>query len=131
MNCSIRSLYLCAKDMERAIRFYEEFFEQAAAVRDEIYSVFEIGGFRLGLFAYEKMGETHLYGSNCLPSVEVESLAVLRRKLEDLPIVFPITQIGPNWVAEFADSEGNHIELTAPVHPVDSKPEEVNDPNAV
>ena len=124
MNCSIRSLYLCVKDMGRALCFYEKFFERPPVVRDEVYSVFEIGGFRLGLFAYEKMGESHSFGSNCLPSVEVESLTVLRRKLEDLPIVFPITQIGPNWVAEFADSEGNHIELTAPVHIGDVELEE-------
>ena len=28
MKCGISSLYICVKDMERAIRFYEDFFEQ-------------------------------------------------------------------------------------------------------
>ncbi|WP_373897834.1 ATP-binding cassette domain-containing protein [Haloimpatiens sp. FM7315] len=28
MNCNIKSLYLCVIDMERAILFYESFFEQ-------------------------------------------------------------------------------------------------------
>lgn len=51
MNCSIKSLYLCVKDMNRAIDFYENLFEQTVTVRDEIYSVFDINGFRLGLFA--------------------------------------------------------------------------------
>ena len=27
----------------------------------------------------------------------------------------PLTKIKDNWVAEFVDSEGNHIEMTAPV----------------
>lgn len=48
--------------------------------KDDIYSVFAIGGFRLGLFAYKMMGEERTYGSNCLPSIEVESLELLNQK---------------------------------------------------
>lgn len=114
MNCTIKSLYLCVLDMERAISFYEGFFERPAAERNEIYSVFEIGGFRLGLFAFEKMNEHHIFGSNCLPSIEVDSVGIMEEKLRNLKVVFPLTLIGSNWVSEFEDSEGNHIELTAP-----------------
>ena len=74
MNCTIRSLYLCVRDMERAVRFYEDFLERLVTCKDELYSVFDISGFRLGLFAYEKAGENHIFGSNCLPSLEVDSL---------------------------------------------------------
>lgn len=116
MKCNIKSLYLCVNDMERAIVFYEELFEQKVAIHDEIYSVFDISGFRLGLFAYKKMNENHIYGSNCLPSIEVNSIEVLKSKLSKLNIVFPLTQIGMNWVAEFEDSEGNHIEITTPIN---------------
>lgn len=28
---------------------------------------------------------------------------------------FPLTKIKDNWVVEFVDTEGNHVELTAPV----------------
>lgn len=115
MNCGIHSLYLCVRDMDRAIRFYEEFFEMSVTKRDEIYSVFQIGEFRFGLFAFEKMNEDHSFGSNCLPSISVESLEVLKRKIRDLELCFPLTRIGDNWVAEFVDSEGNHVEVTAPV----------------
>lgn len=115
MECKIQSLYLCVLDMERAIDFYEEFFDQTVTERDDIYSVFDINGFRLGLFAFKKMNECHTFGSNCLPSIEVESLDFLEQKLSGLKIVFPLTQIGINWVSEFIDSEGNHIEITAPV----------------
>ena len=111
----IRSLYICVVDMERAINFYESFFEQKVTKRDEIYSIFEIYGFRFGLFAFEKKHEAHSYGNNCLPSVAMGSLDFMKEKLEGLKIVFPLTQIGNNWVAEFEDSEGNHIEVTAPV----------------
>ncbi|WP_077611109.1 VOC family protein [Clostridium sp. Marseille-P2415] len=121
MKCYIRSLYLCVFNMERAIAFYETFFEQPVTVKDDIYSVFDINGFRLGLFAFEKMKETHVFGNNCLPSIEVENVDVLKHKLKGQKIVFPITQIGTNWVAEFEDSEGNHMEITSPVDSLQMK----------
>lgn len=114
MKCNIGSLYLCVKDMERAIKFYENFFEKEVTEKDDIYSVFDINGFRMGLFAFEKMKEEHTYGSNCLPSISVENIDVLQRKIQSLELCFPLTRIRNNWVAEFIDSEGNHIELTAP-----------------
>lgn len=114
MNCKIASLYICVKDMDRAIHFYEEFFEQSAVEIDNVYSVFDIKGFRFGLFAYKAMNETHTFGSNCLPSIGFEDVSTLRKKLEGKEICFPLTQIKKNWVAELIDSEGNHIEVTAP-----------------
>jgi predicted enzyme related to lactoylglutathione lyase len=115
MNCDIKSLYICVSDMERAISFYEEFFGQKAAVKDKIYSVFDINGFRFGLFAFAAVKESHTFGNNCLPSVSVADIVILKQKLENRKIVFPVTRIGKNWVAEFEDTEGNHIELTAPI----------------
>lgn len=114
MNCNIKSLYICVQDMDRAVAFYEEFFEQQVTEKDDIYSVFDVSGFRFGLFAYEKMNEKHEFGSNCLPSVSVGNVDVLNKKLHGRELCFPLTRIGKNWVAEFVDSEGNHIEITAP-----------------
>lgn len=114
MNCYIKSLYICVKDMDRAIAFYEGFFGQKVTKKDDIYSVFDVNGFRFGLFAYEKMNEKHDFGSNCLPSVSVENENVLNEKIRDKELCFPVTRIGENLVAEFVDSEGNHIEITAP-----------------
>ncbi|WP_291578498.1 VOC family protein [Clostridium sp. UBA6640] len=115
MDCNIKSIYLCVLDMNRAIAFYEELLEQTVTIRNDIYSVFDINGFRLGLFAYQEMNEHHTFGNNCLPSLEVNDIDVLRSKLSKLKIVFPLTKIWDNWVAEFEDSEGNHIEITTPI----------------
>lgn len=123
MDFRIGSLYLCVSDMNRAVGFYEKFLEQRVTVRDKIYSVFDLHGFRLGLFAYREVNEEHTFGSNCLPSLSVGSLADLRKKTEGLKIVFPLTKIGPNWVTEFEDSEGNHVELTAPARRDESEEE--------
>lgn len=100
--------------MDRAVAFYEDLLEETVTVRDDIYSVFDVNGFRLGLFAYQKMNEKHVFGSNCLPSIEVDNIDILKSKLSKLKIVFPLTKIGANYVAEFEDSEGNHVEITAP-----------------
>lgn len=115
MNCKITSLYICVKDMERAVKFYEDFFACPVTERDDIYSVFDIGGFRYGLFAYQKMNEEHVFGSNCLPSIGFGSVDALREKISGKEICFPLTRIKNNWVAEFVDCEGNHVEVTAPV----------------
>ncbi|MBR5964509.1 MAG: VOC family protein [Treponema sp.] len=114
MNFNLKSLYICVHDMERAVKFYENLLEQSVTEKDDVYSVFDIHGFRLGLFAYEKVGENHEFGSNCLPSISVDSKASLETKIQGQSLCFPLTQIKNNWVVEIIDSEGNHIEMTAP-----------------
>lgn len=115
LNCKICSLYICVKNMDRAIKFYEDFFEQPITERDNLYSVFDINGFRFGLFAYQIVKEKHIFGSNCLPSISVDNIETLKMKIQNKEICFPLTQIGKHWVVEFVDSEGNHIEMTTPV----------------
>lgn len=61
------------------------------------------------------MDEIHIFGSNCLPSIEIENIDMLKNKIENLQICFPLTKIGNNFVVEIVDSEGNHIELTTPI----------------
>lgn len=112
----INSLYICVNDMPRAIDFYTAFFDKKPIVNDNIYSIFDVNGFRFGLFAYHEMQESHTFGSNCLPSIEVDDINQLKNKIKDLEICFPLTKIGNNYVAEFIDSEGNHIEITSPIN---------------
>ena len=112
---NLKSLYICVRDMDRAIDFYERLLDQTVTEKDDVYSVFDINGFRLGLFAFEKKGEAHEFGSNCLPSLSVDSLSVLETKIEGKEVCFPLTRIKDNWVVEIIDSEGNHIEMTSPV----------------
>ncbi|BCN32637.1 VOC family protein [Anaeromicropila herbilytica] len=117
LSFNLKSLYICVKDMDRAIDFYERLLDQKVTERSEIYSVFDIQGFRYGLFANDKMNEPKRWGNNCLPSLEVNDMERLLKKLEELhcDIVFPLTVIGDNKVLEFTDSEGNDIEATCPV----------------
>ena len=111
----MRAMYICVKDMPRAIAFYEGLLDKKVSKRDDVYSVFKLMGMRFGLFAYEKKNEPHEFGSNCLPSIELCDKELLLHKIEGQEVCFPLTQIGSNWVVEIVDSEGNHVEITAPV----------------
>ena len=115
MNCKIDSLYIIVDDLERAVAFYEDFFEQPVPEKGNIGSCFEIDGFRFNLFANEQVKEEHTFGTNCLPSIRFDSLEVMKQKLLNKEICFPLTKINKNWVAEFVDSEGNHIEVYTPI----------------
>lgn len=113
LKITLNSLYICVKDMKRAISFYEQFFEQKVDKGDEIFSVFIISGFRFCLFNNSKVNETVTWGDNCLPSLEVNDMTKLIEKLKVLKakIIFPLTKINENWVLEFMDSEGNDVEV--------------------
>ncbi|MTI49902.1 VOC family protein [Sporosalibacterium faouarense] len=110
---NLNSLYICVKDMDRAINFYEKFFEQKVNQRDEVFSIFDIKGFRFCLFNNSEVNEEVTWGDNCLPSFEVSNMDKVKEKLDKLEveIVFPLTKINKNWVLEFKDSEGNDIEI--------------------
>ena len=113
LNITLKSLYICVKDMDRAIDFYEQFLEQQVDDKDDIFSRFNINGFRFCLFNNSKVNEDVTWGDNCLPSFEVNDIQSLIEKLKILnsEIVFPLTKINENWVLEFRDSEGNDIEV--------------------
>ncbi|MGV8984355.1 VOC family protein [Clostridium sp.] len=112
LNFALNSIYICVKDMNRAIDFYEKLFEQSVEKRDEVFSVFNIDGFRFCLFNNNKVQEKVEWGDNCLPSFEVNDMNKLMDRLEILSakIVFPVTKINDNLVLEFKDTEGNDIE---------------------
>ncbi|MFR2988146.1 MAG: VOC family protein [Faecalibacillus sp.] len=115
VNCRIESMYLCVNDMDRAVSFYEQFFEQRVTKKDEIYSILILMVSVLVYLLMKKMNEEHIFGSNCLPSIEFLNKEVLKAKISSYKLCFPLTPIGTNWVVKIIDSEGNHIELTAPI----------------
>ena len=117
LKFQINSIYVCVKDMHRAIGFYESLLGQKVTEKDRTYSVFDINGFRYGLFANQSVNEEKVWGNNCLPSLEVNDINLIEQKLKELncTIVFPLTIIGKNQVLEFKDSEGNDIEITCPI----------------
>lgn len=116
MKLRLNSLYICVRDMKRALAFYEAFLGQKADTEDEIFSVFDIGGFRYCLFQPDRVNETVRWGDSCLPSFETDDMEGTVSRITELgrPIVFPLKQIGRNMVFEFTDTEGNDIEVFSP-----------------
>ena len=113
LDFTLNSLYICVKDMDRAINFYENFLEQPIYKKDKILSIFDIKGFRFCLFNNSEVKEEVIWGDNCLSSFEVNDIKEVTEKLKKLErdIVFPLTKINDNWVLEFKDTEGNDIEV--------------------
>lgn len=109
----LNSMYICVKNMNRAINFYETLLKQPVEAKDEVLSIFDIKGFRFCLFNNNQVNEEVTWGDNCLPGFEVSNIDKLIEKLSELnaEIVFPLTKINNNWVLEFKDSEGNDIEI--------------------
>ena len=114
-NIRLNSLYICVKDLARACRFYEDLLGIKSEPDHE--GMFVLHGFRFMLYDYQAVGDTVVYGDNCLPSFLVDDIEAFERKLAALgaPIVFPRVQIRDNWVLEFRDPEGNDIEVYAKV----------------
>lgn len=118
LDITLNSLYICVKNMDRAIKFYENFFGLPVFKKDKIFSIFNIKGFRFCLFNNSKMKENVTWGDNCLPSFEVNDInnVIEKLKILDREIVFPLTKILDNWVLEFKDTEGNDIEVYSKIN---------------
>jgi predicted enzyme related to lactoylglutathione lyase len=118
LEIKLNSLYICVKNMERAIGFYEKVLNQSVLKKDEVFSIFDIKGFRFCLFNNSKVNERVVWGDNCLPSFEVDDIQKFMKRIDEAggEIVFSLTQISSNWVLEFKDTEGNDIEVYSKVH---------------
>ncbi len=86
LEFKLKSLYVCVKDMKRAIDFYENLLGQKVTEENHIYSVFDINGFRYGLFANEEMNEAKKWGNNCLPSLEVNNIDLVLKKIRKIKL---------------------------------------------
>lgn len=106
-------------DMQRAIEFYQAVF-QLALERTTL------DGHDMALFPFDEHGQgisgALAHGDSYVPSASgpriyffVDDIdAVLERVTERGGLIaFKKTQVGQFWVAEFRDSEGNQIALSA------------------
>ncbi len=112
-DIELNSLYICVKDMDRAVRFYEAILNHKVDMKDDVASFFILKEFRFMLFHNQSVNEKVVYGDNCLPSFQVSNMESFLEKLEELnaPIEYPLTRINDNLVLEFKDPEGNDIEV--------------------
>ena len=108
----LNSFRLAVKDVMRACDFYEYITGVKPVYRDGDYYL-ELNGMSILFYDYQKYKDEVVYGDNCLISFEIDNIFNLKSKLEtmNIQIVFPLMQIGSNYVMEFKDLEGNDIEV--------------------
>lgn len=108
----LNSFRLAVKDVKRACDFYENIIGVKPICKGEDYYL-ELNGMSILLYDYQKYGEQVAFGDNCLISFEVDNIFNLKSKLDamNIQIVFPLMQIGSNYVMEFRDLEGNDVEV--------------------
>ena len=106
-------------DIQRAVSFYENVFQT------ELQRT-EIDGHDMALFHFEEnafgASGALAQGESYVPSTSgprlyfsVADINGILSRAEEAggAIAYPITDVGEFWVAEFIDSEGNQIALTA------------------
>ena len=117
----LNSFYICVKDLDRAISFYEKLLNQKGS---KDFPNFTINGIRFYMYDYQKINDTVIFGDNCLPSFEVNDIEKFIGKLEELnvTIIMPLQRIANNWVLEIKDTEGNDIEVYSKWYPLENGP---------
>lgn len=109
----INSLYVCVKNMDRAISFYEQLFGKKIDVLDKRLSRFNINGFSFGLYDPSVDGETVIFGNNVVPNIEVPDADKEYEHLKNIGvrIVLEMMNIDGFILFQFTDTEGNVIEI--------------------
>lgn len=107
----LNSLYICVNDMQRAIKFYEEFLQLKSNNPES--GLFIVNGIRLCMYDYRKFNDTVSFANSCLPRFEAADMDHVFNKLKELntQIIMSPTSINGYKVLRFEDSEGNKIEV--------------------
>ncbi len=113
MKPQIKAIYICIKNMDRAIKFYEEIFDKKVSSYDKRMSSFEFDNLSFLLFDPKMDNEEVVYGNNVIPNVEVDDINkmmdFIRKK--ECKIIMPLQQIGRYLIFQIEDIEGNIVEF--------------------
>ena len=113
MKVEMKALYLSVKDMDRAVKFYEEIFGTTVSNLDKQMSSFDFGSLAMLLFDPKANNEQVSYGNNVVPTIEVDDVESMFKLIQKkgCDIVMPLTRIGTYSLFQAKDTEGNVIEF--------------------
>ena len=113
MKPQIKAIYITVKDMNRAVKFYEDIFDVKVSSKDKRMSSFDFENISFLLFDPSIDGEKVSIGNNVIPNIEVENinkmLELVKRK--ECKIIMPLEKIEQYFIFQIEDTEGNIIEF--------------------
>jgi len=113
MKPQIKSIYVAVKNMDRAVKFYEDIFDVKVSSKDERMSSFEFENITFLLYNPKIDNETISNGSNVIPNIQVEDINKMLEliKNKNCEIILPLEKIGKYSLFQAKDTEGNIIEF--------------------
>ena len=110
----VNSLYVCVKDLERAKKLYQDvIFDRKSSLETDRFVFFDIDGFLFGLFDPKITGEKVHYGNNTVPTIEVDDIDKLHKRLTEAglkTVLFP-QNVNETRIFQVEDTEGNILEF--------------------
>ena len=118
MKVKLDHVYVSVKDMDRAIKFYEELLGMKVTHREEnTWADFDMGGFYFGLINPKIISDERIVGNNAIPVFWADDVDAVYEQVKKLgcKISFKPTDLSfteyPYRCFEFEDTEGNLIEV--------------------
>ena len=113
MRPKIKAVYLSVRNMERAVKFYEDVFDRKVSSFDERMSSFDFDNISFLLFNPNIDGETVSFGNNVVPNIEVEDINQVMDliKTKNCEIVMPLEKIEKYLIFQIKDTEENIVEF--------------------
>ncbi|MBW2987648.1 VOC family protein [Candidatus Woesearchaeota archaeon] len=113
MKPQIKAIYIAVKDMDRAIKFYEDIFEVKVSSKDKRMSLFEFDNITFLLFDPKIDNEKVSFGNNVVPNIEVDNINKMLEliKSKKCEIVLPLEKVKEYKLFQAKDTEGNVIEF--------------------
>ncbi len=107
MKPQLNAIYLTVKDMDRAVKFYEDVFGTRASSKDKRMSLFELGNVVLLLYDSQVDNESVIFGNNVVPAIQVEDVSKMFEviKNKNCEIISPLEKVGDYYLFQARDTE--------------------------
>ncbi len=113
MKPQIKAIYVAVKNMDRAVKFYEDIFDIKVSSKNERMSSFNFDNIIFLLFNPKIDNERISSGNNIVPNIQVEDVNKMLEliKSKNCEIVMPLEKIKKYHIFQAKDTEDNIIEF--------------------